>query len=418
MFKMKKNPLSASPFGFTNKVMKIVLLEGIHPQAHKWLGHKGLKAKSASKVSLTELKKTKPVALGIRSRSQICASLLRDLPSLRAIGAFCIGTDQIDLKACTKAGIPVFNAPYGNTRSVAELVIGHIIALSRRLWFFNYTMHQNQWHKTAKGSREVRNKSLGLVGYGRIGTQVGILAEAMGMRVFYHDIKEVLPIGNVRAVKTLRELLSLSDFVSFHVPETPLTKNMIRSVQLKSMRKGAFLINTSRGSVVNLKDLKEALKKNHLAGCAVDVFPEEPHSSGGAFATGLEGMKQAVLTPHIAGSTEEAQQNIAGQVSKSLSDFLLYGISEGAVNFPVLNPAPLCESEEYQRIVNIHQNIPGVLGKINSIVSRLKANIRTQLLATHESMGYLIMDVQKTHKHQILKAVSDLKSSLRTYLLP
>ena len=255
------------------------------------------------------------VGLGIRSRTQITKSILKSFSqSLQVIGAFCIGTDQIDLKAAHDLGIPVFNAPYGNTRSVAELVIGSIIALSRKSHVFNLMMHQQKWHKSSQGSREVRNKTLGIVGYGRIGTQVGILAEAMGMQVFYFDIKDVLPIGNVKSARTLKELFSVSDFVTIHVPETPMTKNMIQSVQLQWLKKGASLINTSRGSVVNLIDLKKVLDKGYMSGAAIDVFPQEPEKKEDIFVTELQGMNNVVLSPHIAGSTEEAQANIAEQV--------------------------------------------------------------------------------------------------------
>ena len=400
-------------------VMKIILLEGIHPAAGCWLKSKGFQVEKgpASCPSLGELKKKKPVGLGIRSRTQITSSLLSSLPSLRVVGAFCIGTDQIDLKAALRRGVAVFNGPYGNTRSVAELVMGHVIALSRRVSFFNRRLHEGWWMKTAEGSREVRGKTLGLVGYGRIGTQVGILAEAMGMKVFYHDIKEVLPIGNVQPVKTLKELLKMCQFVSLHVPDTPLTHNLIGKRELQWMLRGSFLINTSRGSVVGLKALREALVKGHLSGAGVDVFLNEPSASKVRFVTELKGMEQVILTPHIAGSTQEAQKNIAVQVSKSVGDFLLHGISEGSVNFPPLRPPPTGDRKKYQRMINIHKNIPGVLGQINSAASGLKINIESQFLATHQDMGYLVMDVQKNHIQQLVKAVCGLKSSIRTAVL-
>ena len=325
--------------------MRFLLLEGIHDIAYKKLNAENLKVEQIKGVlSETDIRFGQITGLGIRSRTKVTKNLLLSLsPSLKVIGAFCIGTDQVDLKAAHQLGVPVFNAPYGNTRSVAELVIGAIIALSRRSHVFNQMMHQRKWYKTAQGSREVRNKTLGILGYGRIGTQVGILAESMGMQVLYFDIKDVLPIGNVKSVKTLKQLLSLSDFVTIHVPETQLTKNMIQSHQLKWMKKGAFLINMSRGSVVSMTDLKDALNEKHLSGAAIDVFPKEPDKKDSAFTTELQGMKQVILSPHIAGSTEEAQENIAKQVSKSLINFLFHGISEGAVNFPILNPPPLEE---------------------------------------------------------------------------
>lgn len=398
--------------------MKIILLEGIHPAAGRWLKTRGFQVeKGEPSCPLKDLKKKHPIGLGIRSRTQITKSLLSGLPSLRVVGAFCIGTDQIDLKAALQQGVAVFNGPYGNTRSVAELVMGHVIALSRRVSFFNQRLHKGWWMKTAEGCREVRGKTLGLVGYGRIGTQVGILAEAMGMKVFYHDIKEVLPIGNVQPVKTLKELLKMCQFISLHVPDTSLTQNLIGKKELQLMPKGGFLINTSRGAVVCLKDLKEALVKKHLSGAGVDVFLKEPSASKVRFVTELKGMEQVILTPHIAGSTQEAQKNIAVQVSKSVGDFLLHGISEGAVNFPPLSPPPVGDRKKYQRMINIHKNIPGVLGQINSAASQLKINIESQFLATHQDIGYLVMDVQKAHIRQLVKTVSSLKSSIRTSIL-
>ena len=279
-------------------------------------------------------------------------------------------------------------------------------------------MHQQKWNKTAQGSKEVRGKTLGIVGYGHIGTQVSILAESMGMKVVYFDIIETLQMGNAHPVKNLKELMSLSDFVTLHVPQTPATKNMIQEKQLKWMKKGSFLINTSRGTVVNLEDLKVALLEGQLAGAALDVFPEEPQAKDSSFVSPLQGMKQVILTPHIAGSTEEAQENIAKQVSVSLLKYLFHGISEGAVNFPVLNPPLLDPIKKCQRLVNIHKNVPGVLGDINGLVSRLKINIQSQYLSTKEDIGYLIMDMEHENTKQLCEAIDSLSTSIRTYILP
>ncbi len=401
--------------------MKCLLLEGIHKSAEEYLHAQGLTAEHA-KVAPGSDELTQQVncmALGVRSRTQVTEDVLKALcPSLRVIGAFCIGTDQIALESAGKMGVPVFNAPYGNTRSVAELVISHIIALSRQTYKFNHSMHQQKWNKTAQGSREVRGKTLGIVGYGHIGTQISVLAEAMGMKIMYFDIVETLPLGNAQPVKSLKELMSRSDFVTLHVPQTPLTKNMIQEKQLKWLKSGAFLINTSRGTVVNLKDVRRALLDKHLAGVALDVFPEEPQSQTNNFICELQGIQKVILTPHIAGSTEEAQENIAKQVSASIVKYLFHGITEGAVNFPSLNPPLLDPSKKNKRLVNIHQNVPGVLGDINGLVSNLKINIQSQYLSTKEDIGYLIMDVEDRHTKQLYHAISSLSTSIRTYVLP
>ena len=401
--------------------MKCVLLEGIHKIAGEKLSTQGLTVdhvKSAPSTKELLLKKN-CLALGIRSRTRITKDILEALcPTLRVIGAFCIGTDQIDLSAARQRGVPVFNAPYGNTRSVAELVISHIIALSRQSYYFNQIMHQRKWKKTAQGSKEVRGKTLGIIGYGHIGTQVSILAESMGMKVIYFDIIETLQMGNARPVKNLKELMSLSDFVTLHVPQTPATKNMIQEKQLKWMKKGSSLINTSRGTVVNLQDLKTALQEGHLVGAALDVFPEEPQAKNSTFISPLQGMKQIILTPHIAGSTEEAQENIAKQVSTSLLKYLFHGISEGAVNFPILNPPILDPTKNNHRLINIHKNVPGVLGNINGLMSRLKINIQSQYLSTKEDIGYLIMDMEHKNIRPLWKAIDSLDTSISTSILP
>ncbi len=402
--------------------MKCVLLENIHPVGRESLTTRGLKVQLIPSAPGTdELKRQKGLSvLGVRSSTQLTEDLITALAdSLKVIGAFCIGTDQIALNTARQKGIPVFNAPYGNTRSVAELVISHIIALSRQSYGFNHDMHHRQkWHKTAQGSREVRGKTLGIVGYGHIGSQVSVLAESLGMKVLYFDIVETLHIGNAQPVKNLKELMSNSDFVTLHVPQTQETTNMIQKTQLNWMKPKAFLINTSRGVVVNIQDLKEALKSGTLAGAALDVFPEEPQKNQSAFVFALQGMRQVILTPHIGGSTEEAQENIARQVSSSLIRYLFHGVSEGAVNFPALNPPLMDSGNKCQRLVNIHKNVPGVLAQINGIVSHLKINIQRQYLATDEDTGYLIMDVEHDQTQQLCSAISALNTSIRTYMLP
>ena len=400
--------------------MKCVLLENIHPIAKTALEEQGLKTVLVPSSLDKKLLMEEPNVLCVRSSTRVTQDLIKTLsPSLRVIGAFCIGTDQIDLAEASYRGIPVFNAPYGNTRSVAELVISHIIALSRQSYGFNYDMHYRQkWHKTAQGSREVRGKTLGIVGYGHIGSQVSVLAESLGLQVLYFDILEKLAIGNARSVKNLKELMSLSNFVTLHVPQTQETSNMIQRTQFQWMKPGSFLINTSRGAVVNIKDLKEALQEGRLAGCALDVFPEEPKKNQSTFVFALQGMKQVILTPHIGGSTEEAQKNIARQVSTSLMRYLFHGVSEGTLNFPVLNP-PLLDSKSLcQRLINIHKNVPGVLANINSLVSRLKINIQRQYLATNKDIGYLIIDMEHEQIHHLSQAIDGLETSIRTHILP
>ena len=400
--------------------MKCVLLEGINKVAEERLVAQGLQvSRIKSSSDNTALKNTNCAVLGVRSRTQVTKEVLQSLSSsLRVIGAFCIGTDQIDLKFAARQGIPVFNAPYGNTRSVAELVISHIIALSRQTHHFNQLMHKKKWNKTSLGSREVRGKTLGIVGYGRIGTQVSILAEAMGMKVLYFDIIETLQMGNAYPVKNLKELLSVSDFVTLHVPQTPATKNLIQEKQLKWMKKHAFLINTSRGVVVNLKDLEQALLEGSIAGAALDVFPIEPHKSESSFVChNLQGMKQVILTPHIAGSTEEAQENIAQQVSVAFIKYLFHGITKGAVNFPELSPPLLDPSQKNHRLVNVHKNVPGVLGSINGLMSQLKINIHSQYLATKDEIGCLIMDMDRRNPTKLLREVNSLKTSIRTFII-
>ena len=403
------------------KDMQFLLLEGIHPIAKKQLKAQGLSVKLFS--YLDDEKKlsfsSNITGLCIRSRTRITKNLLHSLShSLRVVGAFCIGTDQIDLNTACRLGIPVFNAPYANTRSVAELTIGHIVALSRRTYWFSNNLHQRKWIKSSQGSHEVRGKALGILGYGHIGTQVGVLAESLGMKVLYYDIKKVLPMGNASAVKNLKELLLYSDIVSVHVPETPLTKNMLTAKEFKWMKKGSVFINTSRGSVVNIQDLKIALQKGHLSGAAIDVFPKEPLSSlEDSFKTPLQGMSKVILTPHIAGSTEEAQEKIARQVSDSLVKYIYFGVSEGSVNFPALTPPSLSHPKQYRRLVNIHHNVPGVLAQINGLVSKLRINIKTQQLATNAHIGYLVMDIEREAKQKLYQAIHQLKTSIRTFIL-
>ncbi len=394
--------------------VKVLLVEGIHAIAKARLEEEGyhvdLISHAPDENELIEKLKNYTV-LGIRSKTEVTKKVLDASPHLMAIGAFCIGTNQIQLSHAKSIGIPVFNAPHANTRSVAELVIAEMISLSRQLGDRNMKAHLGDWIKSADGSREVRGKTLGIVGYGHIGSQLSILAEAMGMRVVFFDVIKKLPLGNARPKRTLAELLEASDFVSLHVPETPQTKNMISSKEINLMRPGSYLINASRGTVVVIEDLAEALKSKQLAGCAIDVFPVEPSSNKEKFKSPLQGLANVILTPHIGGSTEEAQYSIGLEVAESFRKFLKLGTTAGAVNFPQVELHPV---EGITRIQNVHRNEPGVLGEINGIISKYGANIQGQFLATDENIGYLVVDIENMKSGELVQEIQKSSRSLRT----
>lgn len=394
--------------------MKILLVENIHPTAVDSFRNAGfsvdLQKDSPSEDALIRMLPDFQV-LGIRSKTQLTSRVLEAAGHLQAIGAFCIGTNQIDLHTANRKGLPVFNAPYSNTRSVAELVICEIVALARRLGDVNAMAHKKGWVKSAKGAFEVRGKKLGIVGYGHIGSQVSILAEAMGLRVVYFDIVKKLPLGNAKSTDSMYQLFSEADFVTLHVPETPVTQNMIGREQLQAMKKGAYLINASRGTVVDIAALAWALKSGHLAGAAVDVFPVEPSGNDEPFESELQGLANVILTPHVAGSTEEAQEAIGREVSDTLIRFLTGGTTRGAVNFPNVD---VPEVMAPVRLLNVHRNVPGVLGEINGIVSRNKGNIRAQYLSTDPEIGYLVMDIENADGERLAREVSALKTSIKT----
>jgi D-3-phosphoglycerate dehydrogenase len=397
--------------------IQVLLLENIHPVATHALENEGFKVHNEkSALSEEQLDKILPKyqLLGIRSKTHLSKNLLLRHPHLQAIGAFCIGTNQIHLNEANRQGIPAFNAPYSNTRSVAELVLAEMIALSRQLGDVNTAAHKGEWLKSAKGSKEVRGKTLGIVGYGHIGSQVSVLAEALGLRVIFYDVIKKLPLGNARSMDSLGALLKESDFVTLHVPETPKTKNMIGASQLKTMRKGAFLINASRGTVVDIEALVAALKSGHVAGTAVDVFPDEPQSNDEKFESELQGVKNVILTPHIGGSTEEAQEAIGREVSTSLILTMKTGMTLGAVNFPqVAVPA----KDDGCRIINVHKNVPGVLSEVNGIMAKHKANIKAQYLSTDAHIGYLVMDIEIGKPDKVFEQVSKLPTSIKTRLV-
>ncbi|MCC2678980.1 MAG: D-3-phosphoglycerate dehydrogenase [Pseudobdellovibrio sp.] len=387
--------------------MRILLTENIHEIAKEKLTEEGFKVDlikhAPSEEEYNKILKNYDV-LGIRSKSEITKNIIQNNPHILAIGAFCIGTNQVDLLAANNNGVPVFNAPHSNTRSVAELVLAEMVALSRQLGDRSAKAHTGEWVKSAEGSREVRGKTLGIVGYGHIGSQVSILAESFGLKVLFYDVVKKLPLGNAQPKSNLEDLLAESDFVSLHVPETPETKNMIGSKQLRKMKKGSHLINASRGTVIVIEELVAALKEGHLAGCAIDVFPDEPASNKEKFVSPLQGLKNVILTPHIGGSTEEAQYAIGLEVSESFRKFLRYGTTAGAVNFPNID---LNAKESVTRIMNVHLNEPGVLGELNGFISEAKANIQAQYLSTDHKIGYLVTDLELDHSQMSAQQLAD-----------
>lgn len=396
---------------------RILLVENIHCVAKQTLEAEGFKVDliphSPTEEELIQML-PQYEAVGIRSKTNITDKVLAANPQLLTIGCFCIGTNQVDLDAAKKRGVPVFNAPHSNTRSVAELVIAEMISLARQLGDRNTQAHLGQWVKSATGSYEVRGKTLGIIGYGHIGSQVSILAEALGMKVIFYDVLKKLPLGNAHSVSSLEELFRSSDFITLHVPETPETKDMISAKEFAQMKKGSFFINASRGTVVVIEDLVQVLKEKHLAGCAIDVFPLEPSSNKEKFQTPLQGIPNVILTPHIAGSTEEAQYSIGLEVAESFRRYFRVGSSPGAVNFPNVD---LPVRHGTSRILNVHRNEPGVLGEINGLISQAGANIEGQYLATDSSIGYLVVDVDAGHAKNLADEISKLTRSLRTRLV-
>ena len=352
--------------------------------------------------------------LGIRSKTQITQKVLDAAKKLQAIGCFCIGVNQVNLKAARKNGVVVFNAPYSNTRSVAELVIGLSIMLIRRISDKNKAAHNGIWMKEAKGSYELRGKTLGLVGYGNIGSQVSVLAESLGMKVLFYDVETKLPLGNATAAKSLKELVSKSNIVSLHVPETAQTKNLINKNIIKQFKPGSILINYARGEVVDLDALAKALQEGHLGGAAIDVFPWEPEKNGDKFSTPLQGLSNVILTPHIGGSTEEAQENIGEDVSVKLFNYLEKGITYGSHTVPPISLPPV---EGAHRILHIHKNVPGVLSAINTELSKYNINIVGQYLKTNDEIGYVVLDVDKKLSKQALDLLREVKETIKVRML-
>ena len=403
---------------FPKEDIKVLLLENVHASAHEIFGAEGYNVEAVPRA-LKEEELIERLAdgvhlLGIRSKTRVTAKALEAGKRLLSVGAFCIGTNQIDLDAAKRCGVPVFNAPFSNTRSVAELVICEIIMLSRHLGDRSREVHEGRWRKIAKGSREVRGKTLGIVGYGHIGSQVGVMAEAMGMRVISFDVKATLSLGNNRAETSLETLLAMSDFVTLHVPETPQTKNMIGAAELAVMKDDACLLNLSRGSVVDLDALAEAIKAGKLGGAALDVYPEEPEGNEDVFESVVRGLPNVVLTPHIGGSTSEAQESIGREVANTLTRYTNTGATTGAVNLPLIEHPKLPGAH---RVLNVHRNVPGVLRDINKIVSDRNANVLGQVLATDADVGYLVMDLDKNLAEDVRAAIKALSTSIRTRIL-
>lgn len=398
--------------------IKILLLEGVHQSALETLKNQGYSNIEYLKTSLPESELIEKVAdvhfIGIRSRTQLNENVINAAAKLVAVGCFCIGTNQVDLNATQARGIPVFNAPFSNTRSVAELVLGEIILLLRGIPAKNALAHEGGWDKSANGSYEARGKTLGIIGYGHIGTQLSILAEHLGMQVRFYDIEDKLVLGNATQVASLTELLKSSDVVSLHVPETPATKNMIGAAELEVMKQGAILINASRGTVVDIDALAEALKAKKLSGAAIDVFPVEPKSNNEEFVSPLREFSNVILTPHVGGSTQEAQENIGKEVASKIARYSDNGSTLSAVNFPEVS---LPEHIGRSRLLHIHKNAPGVLTQINQAFTKMGVNIAAQYLQTNESIGYVVIDVDTDHAEDAFQAMQAITGTIKTRIL-
>ncbi|GAA6019488.1 hypothetical protein JCM10207_001406 [Rhodosporidiobolus poonsookiae] len=418
-----------APFPVSEDSARILLLENINASAVKMLKDQGYHVEELKKALgedelIAKLKEGGFTAVGIRSKTKVTARVIQEVPSLLVIGCFCIGTNQVDLLAAAKAGICVFNSPFSNSRSVAELVISEIIALSRQLCDRAREMREGTWNKVSKGCWEVRGKTLGIVGYGHIGAQLSVLAEAMGISVLYYDVLPIMPLGSAKQVDTLEELLGAADFVTLHVPELPETTNMIRAEHIAAMKDGAYLINNARGKVIDIPALIDGLKSGKLAGAAVDVFPSEPASNGpnfgdslNAWSSELRSCPNLILTPHIGGSTEEAQSMIGAEVGGALIRYLNYGSTIGAVNFPEVNLRPILH-EGTVRLCHVHLNQPGVLKLVNSILG--EHNVEKQFSDSKGDIAYLLADitgVDEKEINDIYEAISSSRANIATRML-
>lgn len=403
---------------YPKEKINILLLENISEKAVAHIKEHGYVSVRKLSGALSEeelMKEVKDVhLLGIRSKTQITQRVLDAAQKLQAIGCFCIGVNQVNLKAATSKGVVVFNAPYSNTRSVAELVIGLSIVLIRRIIDKNKAAHEGIWMKEAKGSYELRGKTLGIVGYGNIGSQVSVMAESLGMKVIYYDVVTKLPLGNALQIKHLKDLLSQSDIVTLHVPETAQTRNLINKTNIKFFKKGSILLNYARGEVVDLDVLRKALVDGQLSGAAIDVFPWEPEKNGDRFQTPLQDLPNVILTPHIGGSTEEAQENIGEDVSNKMVQYLERGITIGSHTVPEL---ALPIQEGTHRILHIHRNVPGVLSEINTELSKHKINILGQYLKTNDQIGYVVLDVDKALSRKALSLLKEVKETIKVRMV-
>ncbi|CAN5677143.1 phosphoglycerate dehydrogenase [soil metagenome] len=398
--------------------LKFVLLEGIHPSALEVLQRDGYTNIETHVKALAGAELQAALAdahfVGIRSRTQLTAEVLSQAPKLAAVGCFCIGTNQVDLAQAARLGVPVFNAPFSNTRSVAELVLAEIVMLMRGIPQKNAVLHRGGWTKSAANSYEVRGKTLGIIGYGHIGTQIGVLAEQLGMSVQFHDVEAKLPLGNARQAASLQAMLAVSDAVTMHVPETRATMNMMGEREIAAMKQGAVLINASRGTVVDIDALAAALESNHLNGAAIDVFPVEPQGNDSVFVSPLTRFDNVILTPHIGGSTSEAQANIGVEVAAKLIRYSNNGSTISAVNFPEVS---LPELSGKSRVLHIHRNVPGVLAQINERFSANGINIAAQYLQTNEYVGYVVLDVDAEASQVALESLTNIDGTIRCRVL-
>lgn len=403
---------------YPKEKINILFLENISKAAFKKFEDAGYSSVKQISSALNEAELIKAIknvhVLGIRSKSKITEEVLKHADKLQSIGCFCIGTNQVDIKSATKSGVAVFNAPYSNTRSVAELVIASSIMLIRRIPDKNKSAHEGIWMKDSSGSHELRGKVLGIIGYGNIGSQVSVLAEALGMKVAFYDAETKMPLGNAEDRKSLKEVLKVADIVTLHVPDLPTTKNLINKTTIKYCKKGAIIINYARGEVVDLNVLKSALLNNDISGAALDVFPEEPEKNGDVFYSPLQGISNVILTPHIGGSTEEAQHSIGEDVSNKLFNYLEKGITTGSHSLPSISLPP---QDNTHRILHIHKNVPGVLSAINSQLSSHSINITAQYLKTNDTIGYVVLDVEKKLSQSAVELLKNIKETIKVRLL-
>ena len=403
---------------FPKEKIKILLLEGLHQSSLNELHKKGYTSIDSYKEAMTEEELLACIEnyhiIGIRSKTNLTAAVLEKAKKLMTIGCFCIGTNQVDLLKATELGIPVFNSPYSNTRSVAELIIANSVMLLRGIPLKNKLMHDGNWQKTAKNSYELRGKTIGIIGYGHIGTQVSVMGESMGLKVIYFDVEPKLPLGNANVVDTLEELFQKSDIVTLHVPATPQTKNMIGEKEFAQMKDGVIFQNLSRGTVVDIEALANAVKSGKVDGAAIDVFPTEPKQNGVGFESALIGLYNVILTPHIGGSTQEAQENIGTEVGVKLTGYLDNGSTLGSKSVPEIS---LSVQQNTRRVLHIHHNVPGVLSEINSILSKHSVNILAQYLKTNETIGYVVLDVDANADLEMIEDLKKVNNTIKARIL-